>query len=125
MLAAPTVAWSQEQTAAADQAPTEHVRHLRPKNAVKPTLSTDEDKLEAVETAEPKARGAEAPKVAAEAAKTAAPRPKKVAAKPAPAKPAAARQRTAGRQDAVRSSSSPASAAPASHGFLEDIFGDN
>lgn len=125
MLAAPTVAWSQAQTAAADPATTEHVRHLRSRKAVKPTLSAEEDKVEAAETAEPATRTAEAPKSAAEASKASAPRPKKIATKPAPAKAVAAKPRAAGRQEIARPAVRPAPAEPASRGFLEEIFGDN
>jgi hypothetical protein len=123
MLAAPSVAWSLEQASDGDSTPAEHVRHLRSRKAAKPTLSTEEDKLEAKETAEPASHVAATPKVTADATKPAAPRPKKVAAKPAPTKVAAVKQRSAARPDLGRPS--PSAAPAASRGFLEDIFGDN
>lgn len=124
LLSASSPALSQDLASAGDLA-VEHVRHLRSRKAVKPILKTDDDKPEpedAVETA-PAATPAAKPALA-ETTKAPAPRPKKVAAKPAAAKPAVAKQRAVVAQEASRPAPTP-SAAPASRGFLEDIFGDN
>jgi hypothetical protein len=116
-------AWSQE-TASADDPSVEHVRHLRSHKAAKPILSTDEDKPEAKQAAEPASRTATAAKSTADDTAKASTAKKKVAAKPAAPKPAV-KQRAAARRDIPPSATSSAGAAPASRGFLEDIFGDN
>lgn len=125
LLSAASPALSQGLASAAD--PTvEHVRHLRSRKAVKPVLKTDDDKQEPEEAMEATPERAQVAKPAvAETTNAPAPRPKKVATKPAVAKSAVVKQRAVARKEILRPAPAPVAAAPASRGFLEDIFGDN
>ena len=105
-----------------DQPAVEHVRHIRSRKTLKPTLFTDEEMQGANEAAESTGKGATAPKPVAVDTPTrvSAPRAKKVAARPAKAK-----ERTVARIDRPKGPPLAPAAAPVSRGLLEDIFGDN
>lgn len=120
-LFAASPASSQDMASAADDAASEHVRHIRSRRVAKPMLTTDEDKPEPGEKAESEPVMTTAAKpAAAEVAKASPPRQKK-----APAKPAVAKQKPAMRKEIARPAPSIEAPAPASRGLLEDIFGDN